>query len=534
MVQRKCPKCGAIFDRKSTYDYHINKVFDSSTKKSNQEKLSDKKICNNTYFNDLQEYIRICQNMPFCAETVPKYAENSTKINLEIKNEESLEENLEIDKVSIYQDLCCHYCKKNFSSKSTLTRHLKSNCKVKKENDEVKKVNDIEKEKIFKLLFEKDSQYKKELKYHKEEMEELKKQNKILINKIENITPKNNEIIKIHKTIKKLETNIPANTNLTISNQFIEKLIQKDKEIEELTIKHVPKKVNESLYNDNEFDKLLAEIENNNIIITNNVNNEMINTINEAAEINEPITLILNNDVVECRKKDGYVNATQLCKAGGKKISHWINLESTKKIISVLASNAGIPALNLIEKNVGGNHSSTWIHPDLAIQLAQWLSPEFALQVSSWIRTLFVDGKVEVNIKLLKEQENIIKTCKKRIKHLENRILKKQPRQKYDNSKFVVYLATNKHKKKDRTYTVGLAKDLSERISNYDKLEDHFPIYYKAFMDEEQMKVAEDMVLKKLYVYREKESKDRFILPVGKDIKLFTKAIDDAVNFFNS
>ena len=74
--------------------------------------------------------------------------------------------------------------------------------------------------------------------------------------------------------------------------------------------------------------------------------------------------------------------------------------------------------------------------------------------------------------------------------------------------------------------------NLSERLSNYNKMKEHFPIYYKAFMDEEQMKVVESMVLNKLYVYREKESRDRFILPVGKDIKLFTKAIDDTLNCF--
>lgn len=28
----------------------------------------------------------------------------------------------------------------------------------------------------------------------------------------------------------------------------------------------------------------------------------------------------------------------------------------------------------------------TWIHPDLAIQLAQWCSKAFAIQVSRWIR----------------------------------------------------------------------------------------------------------------------------------------------------
>lgn len=95
-------------------------------------------------------------------------------------------------------------------------------------------------------------------------------------------------------------------------------------------------------------------------------------------------------------------------------------------------------------------------------------------------------------------------------------------------------MAINKQCEKERKYTVGLAIDLSKRISSYNKLEDHYPIYYKSFENEEQMKVAESMILKMLYDYRMLESKDRFMLPVGKDIKLFTKAFDDSFIFFNS
>lgn len=82
----------------------------------------------------------------------------------------------------------------------------------------------------------------------------------------------------------------------------------------------------------------------------------------------------------------GYINATQLCKAGGKLFSHWHTLETTKKLINVLASNIGITETNLIEKNIGYNNSSSsssnsiWIHPDLAIQLAQW-SPKKILNI---------------------------------------------------------------------------------------------------------------------------------------------------------
>jgi hypothetical protein len=390
----------------------------------------------------------------------------------------------------------------------------------------------------------------------KNEICELKKQNKLieeqnkmLKDKIDNFNPKNNQFVKIHKSIKKLETTIPANTNLTISNQYLEKIIQKEKEIEEIVnqkekeeqfiiVKNNVK--NNNLYDDN-FDYIIDEIEEK-------------EHKNEKVE-DKPMTLILDNNIIQCRKSDGYINATQLCSAGGKLFGNWYRLDSTKQLIIELAKQIFNKNLKkskqesdihicisqaeslLIDIKKGNNLEKvqgTWIHPDLAIQLAQWLSPSFALQVSLWIRTLFVEGKVEANIKLLKQKDNEIKDKDKRIKHLEQKILKKIPTPKYDDSKFVVYLATNKHCEKERKYTIGLAIDLSKRISSYNKLEDHYPIYYKSFKDEEQMKLAESMVLNKLYDYRMLESKDRFMLPLGKDIKLFTKAIDDAHIFFNN
>jgi hypothetical protein len=280
------------------------------------------------------------------------------------------------------------------------------------------------------------------------------------------------KLLKIHKTIKRLESIIPANTNLTISNQYLEKIIQKDKEIEELIIKYTPKKEKKIDILDIELDELLFG------------KGEQIDNIdNIDFEDNKPMTLILNNDVIECRKSDGYINATQLCKTGCKKFNDWLRLENTKNYLVSLEVKTGIPVLELIDKNIGGKHISTWIHPKVAINLAQWLSSEFAVQVSNWIYDLMTKGKVEVNIKAIKVLENTIKDKNNRIKHLEDRILKKQPRPKYDNSKFVVYLASNKNAMKERKYTIGLASDLSKRISNYDKLEDHEVIYYKAFGD---------------------------------------------------
>ena len=47
------------------------------------------------------------------------------------------------------------------------------------------------------------------------------------------------------------------------------------------------------------------------------------------------------------------------------------------------------------------------------------------------------------------------------------------------------------------------------------------------------MLLAENIVLEKLDEYRDQANRDRFILPIGKDIKLFTTVIDGAYDFFN-
>jgi len=112
-------------------------------------------------------------------------------------------------------------------------------------------------------------------------------------------------------------------------------------------------------------------------------------------------------------------------------------------------------------------------------------------------------------------------------------ILKRQTRNKYDESVNVVYIITNEYTKSKRTYTIGKAKNLVERLSTYDKLQTHEVIYSKSFKDEIQMKIAEDIVLNKLNKYKEIECRDRFILPIGADIKLFIKPIADAFNLLS-
>lgn len=93
------------------------------------------------------------------------------------------------------------------------------------------------------------------------------------------------------------------------------------------------------------------------------------------------------------RAGDGYVNATAMCKAAGKKFNDYARLKTSQEFINELSSVTGIPATGtadkvLIEVMQGGDPQlqGTWVHPDVAIHLAQWCSPKFAVQVNKFIR----------------------------------------------------------------------------------------------------------------------------------------------------
>ena len=247
----------------------------------------------------------------------------------------------------------------------------------------------------------------------------------------------------------------------------------------------------------------------------------------------ENISITLNNIVITSRPIDHYVNATQLCQAGGKKFSHWFSLDSTKELINELSSNAGIPALALVESKRGGNNKSThgsWIHPDLSIQLAQWISPKFAIQISKWVRTLFNKGSVEIDINLLREKERDMRIKDNRIKQLDSVCLSKQRRVEYPERNVIYMLTTDDHLQR-RTYIIGKAKNLTSRLSTYNKTCDHTVVHYRECKSEEDMETAESLVLSKLRDYREQANRDRFILPEDKHVSFFTNTIDTCINF---
>ena len=74
------------------------------------------------------------------------------------------------------------------------------------------------------------------------------------------------------------------------------------------------------------------------------------------------------------RVSDGYINATAMCKAVGKKWSDYRRLETTQAFLDELARSLGYP-MDLLTDSItrGPNHErGTWVHPFVAVTLAQW------------------------------------------------------------------------------------------------------------------------------------------------------------------
>ena len=92
----------------------------------------------------------------------------------------------------------------------------------------------------------------------------------------------------------------------------------------------------------------------------------------------------VQGNLVEQRVADGYVNATALCKAAGKRVNNYLRADSTKAFVKALEVDTRIRATELIQVVRGGfpEIQGTWVHPRVAIHLGQWLSPRFAVRMT--------------------------------------------------------------------------------------------------------------------------------------------------------
>ena len=109
----------------------------------------------------------------------------------------------------------------------------------------------------------------------------------------------------------------------------------------------------------------------------------------------EQKTLIINEFgkiKIRQRPNDGYVSATDMCKVNtNKNLTEFLKnkdtIEYLKALKADLEENTKLEnhSLNLVEKYRGGNHSGTWVHPEVAIKLAGWISKAFEVKVNRWV-----------------------------------------------------------------------------------------------------------------------------------------------------
>jgi hypothetical protein len=179
MVNHTCLKCLKIFDKKSTYDYHVN---------------NKKRPCKQTIYDTpilLQNTPILLQNTPVLLQNTPTISKVSSDVN-NILN-------------------CCNFCGLVFKRKDNLKRHLSDRCKVKKLQHE-------EKETILELLEQKDKKLEerdKKLEERDKKLEEKDKQ----IEELKNMILELNK--KVDKELCKAQTqNINKGINIGVLNNI--------------------------------------------------------------------------------------------------------------------------------------------------------------------------------------------------------------------------------------------------------------------------------------------------------------------------
>jgi hypothetical protein len=238
--------------------------------------------------------------------------------------------------------------------------------------------------------------------------------------------------------------------------------------------------------------------------------------------------LFIDTVEIMARNEDKYINATQLCNVCNKSFDDWCKLDNVKEMISYFSSISGITISKLIDNS--DCQQIHWVHPELAIILAQWLSPKIGLHVSKWTKTLneqFDEGL----LKKLKDMKSEDTKKETKIKMLEDMFVKKHKRQIYPDN--VIYILTTKEIKDKGIYIIGQASKLSNTLSTYNKISEHEVIYYKECKSYQDMNIIKKIIITKLECYKEKANRDRLFLPNGKHISLFTDVIDQVIESYN-
>ncbi|MBM5796582.1 MAG: KilA-N domain-containing protein [Cyanobacteria bacterium K_Offshore_0m_m2_072] len=104
-----------------------------------------------------------------------------------------------------------------------------------------------------------------------------------------------------------------------------------------------------------------------------------------VASMNHPalISRSWNGTPISRRTTDGYVNATAMCKANKKRWSDYRESDRCQLYLDALSQTTEIPVFDLIQSRQG-HGGGTWVHPQVAVDLARWISAPFAVWMDGW------------------------------------------------------------------------------------------------------------------------------------------------------
>jgi hypothetical protein len=211
-----------------------------------------------------------------------------------------------------------------------------------------------------------------------------------------------------------------------------------------------------------------------------------------AGKIQKTVVGQVNGVDIEQRSADGFINATAMCAAHGKDINDWFTTNDTFELFLALAAdldpnfNSGILRNLDISKLSGSKYSEvfvglifskrgspntgggTWLHPDLAIQLAQWCSKPFAILISRKVQEWLTTGRNPVtnqaDLDRIRYRSNLKDEARLRMTGQVKTYLEQIKR--YDDKKYAGIYFARVHDALNIAITGETAKQMRERLAN--------------------------------------------------------------------
>lgn len=129
--------------------------------------------------------------------------------------------------------------------------------------------------------------------------------------------------------------------------------------------------------------------------------------------------------VTENTRNDDWVNATKWCGYFGKRFNNFTRLKETKFFIENMLSKTGYSHLSNLIETVSGK--DTFVHPLIAIKLAEWLSPDFDLFVKETFKR-YLDGDITLADDIIQRSKS-----EKELEWLQQRLKGKITRKAFTN-----------------------------------------------------------------------------------------------------